>query len=817
MTLTIQLDRTGSAMKVGQSMHGGGMAALILYVLFAWSPLAQAGDGASAPPPPPPAVDFSELPESASQRKNGLDGKPHPVLARLLVDKTALAPGSKARIGLHLTQDEGWHTYWKSPGDIGQPTEIIWTAPQGISISAHEYPIPQRFDQSEQVSFGYESEVLLISEIEIPAGTEPGVHTIEADANWLVCKSSCIKGDAQVSLPVSVVAEAAEAEPSEYAPLFDHYQAQHPEDVLAIKELGWDFSLSVAPVPADGKFRAVFLFTPTNGASFDPLSDGLWPTFTAITPTDWSYGLLEPPRATQLEDGRVLVVIDAEGYEPEPLPTDARIGGLIQLKAGDHWIRTEVNGSVPFAPSGTAAEAVQSPLIALAAAAFPLEDGAVAEASGPTEEAPVEAAAPAAAAAGGDLSLGMGMLLGLLGGLILNVMPCVLPVLFLKLFGLVEQADISNRDRQVSGVAYTAGILVSFWVLAAAIIGLKTVFGASVGWGFQFQYPEYVAALATIVFVFGLSLFGVFEIPAFGVNAASDAANKEGPLGYFMYGVFAVLLATPCSAPLLGPAIAYAFSAPPVELTLIFTMIGLGLASPFLAVAFVPVLFTYLPRPGEWMETIKQGLGFTLIATTIWLMSVLANQVGPNGALGFQVFLMGAALAAWVFGRFGGVAASGTRQLVTFGMALLIMGGTGWVWLDFTPPEPDCDDGSLAETLEFGEEIPWQAFSEERVAALAGSPVFIDFTADWCLTCKVNERTVLETSSVRTAMREHGVVPLKADYTNRDETITEWLRRFNKAGVPMYVVLPRDGSKDPIVLPEAITSGMVIAALEEAS
>ena len=797
-----------------------GTMATLLVAIFAGLGLASASEeGASAPPPPPPKVDFSSLPDSASQRKDGLDGKPHPVLARVMIDRTALAPGSKARIGLHLEQDDGWHTYWKSPGDIGKPTEIAWTSPVDLAVGAHEYPVPQRFDQMGEVSFGYDDQVLLISEIEIPPDTPVGEHTIEADANWLVCKEICIRGDAQVKLPVEIVAEAAESGASEFAPLFDHYQAQHPQHVLEASELGWDSSLSVAQVPADGTFRSVFLFTPTGEAPFAPMGDALWPAFTPIVPTDWSWGLLDPPKIKQLDDGRVLVVMDAEAYEPEPIPTNAKIGGLVQLKVGDHWVRTEVLSSLPFTEAGATVEATRSPLLDMAQEHFPLEGQPEPEVGG----AEPEGADPVQATVVGnpnEVSLPVGLLMGLLGGLILNIMPCVLPVLFLKLFGLVEQADITNRERQISGVAYTGGILVSFWVLAGIIITLKSVFGASIGWGFQFQYPEYVAALATIVFVFGLSLFGVFEIPAFGVNAASNAADKEGPLGYFMYGVFAVLLATPCSAPLLGPAIAYAFSAPPVELTAIFTMIGLGLASPFLIIAFMPGLFAYLPRPGEWMETIKQFLGFTLVATTVWLVSVLGEQIGLDRTIWFLAFLMMAALGAWIFGRFGGLAATGQRQASAFAVAALVVAGSGWGFLDFTLAQPECDDGSVAEAgdLAFDEEIPWQPFSEDRVAALAGSPIFIDFTAEWCLTCKVNERTVLEQSSVRQSMASLGIVPLKADWTRRDEVITAWLKRFERAGVPMYLVIPPSGNVgDAILLPETITPGMVIDAFERAA
>ncbi len=798
------------------------MAALLVALSFLLARPATAADSASPPPPEPPGVSFEGLPETAAQRKVGPDGKPHPVLARLLLDRTAVAAGTTARIGLHLTQDEGWHTYWKSPGEIGKPTEIAWQAPHGIAVSDHEYPVPQRFEQSDIVSFGYDNEVLLISEIQVPADAPMGAHTVEAEASWLVCKSICIPGSAEVALPVEVVAEAAQGAPSAYAPLFDHYEAQHPEHALDVTAFGADYSLSVARVPADGSFRAVFLLTSTGDAPLPTVGEAPWPTFTPIAPLDYSWALDAPPRIRALDDGRILIVVDGTAYEPEQLPENARVGGLVQLDVGGREIATEISGSLPFAPAGTAPEPVASPLITLADEHFPREGAPAVVDPEPEPEPPRPAEASVAitastAAGAGRVSLPVGLAFGFLGGLILNVMPCVLPVLFLKLFGLVEQVDVTPRDRQIAGVAYTGGIVLSFWVLAALVIGAQLTFGTSLGWGFQFQYPEYVAALATVVFVFGLSLFGVFEIPAFGVSAATDAASQEGPAGYFMYGVFAVLLATPCSAPLLGPAIAYAFSAPPVELTAIFTMIALGLASPFLLVAFVPAVFQYLPKPGDWMETIKQFLGFTLIATTLWLVDVLANQIGSERTTGFMVFLLAASVGAWLFGRFGGLAASVGRQLLAGGIALLIAAGTGVAWLDFTMADDDCVEDSVDEELAFDEEIPWRAFTEERVTELAGTTLFIDFTADWCLTCKVNEQTVLETSSVRAAMAEHGVIPLKADWTRRDETIGNWLRRFERAGVPMYLVIPGDRSRQPILLPETITPGMVISAIQDAS
>jgi len=809
-------------------------AATALFIVLV--PSARAGGKASPKPPAPPAANLDLVPAKASVRKTGADGKPHPVHARLLTEANQVPAGSTSALGLHLTQDDGWHTYWKSPGAIGQPTDIRWTLPDGITVSDHAYPVPQRFEDTGMVSFGYEDQVLLIAEVAVDASVEPGTYPVVAEANWLVCKTSCIPGDAKLAIDLVVSEPGTQAEPSPFAPLFDHYRQQHPTDALSVKAFGWDTSLDRSAVVPNEKFKAAFLLTPTSGASFDPLptSDPPWPTFTPIAASyDW---MLDDDGVDlhRTDDGKLLVVLSGEAFEPSPLPTDDQIGGLVQVKVDGRWVRTEITTTLPWA---TEAEASNSPLWRMvptsadegAAPAAPAaggdgggdggDDGDTTGGPEPMQQAAAALSAPATEVTAMSLLMNLG--LALLGGLILNIMPCVLPVLMLKLYSLVEQSDIQPGERRTAGVAYTAGILVSFWALAATIIGLRTVFGLDASsWGFQFQYPPYVAALATVVFAFGLSLFGVFEIPAVGAGAAGEVSSKEGPVGYFFTGVFATLLATPCSAPILGAATAYAFGAPTPVLFAIFTLIGLGLALPFLVIAFVPAAFKLLPRPGTWMDGFKQLLGFSLIVTTVWLVDVLMAQIGIDRTTGFLFFLTAVALGCWVFGRFGGLEAPRSHQLGAATVGALIAAGAGVWFLDLDyDDEGTCDTGEVvrADGLDFTEEIPWQPFSEERVASLAGNVVFIDFTAEWCLTCKANEKTILETASMRAAMASRGVVPLKADWTRRDPVITEWLRRYERAGVPMYLVLPKDPSLDPIVLPEVITSSLVLDAFERAS
>ncbi len=426
--------------------------------------------------------------------------------------------------------------------------------------------------------------------------------------------------------------------------------------------------------------------------------------------------------------------------------------------------------------------------------------------------APVALPAPAAAD-----GLVWNLLMAFVGGLILNVMPCVLPVLTLKLYSLVEQSEITPRERHVSALAYGAGILASFLALAVALLVARSALGIEVGWGTQFQYPGYVAALATLVFGFGLSLFGVFEIPAFGAATASDASSKEGVVGYFFTGVFATLLATPCSAPFLGTAVGFAFAAPPLVLMAIFSSVALGLAAPFLLVAFIPAFYKLMPKPGEWMDWFKQLLGFSLMATTVWLVHVLNAQIGYARGTWFLVFLLCVGISCWIYGRWGGVLSDRRQHAIALTAALLLTAASAGYFLDLEQEAAaSCDTAVSTAGLDFEHEIPWQPFSNSAVDSLAGKPVFVDFTAEWCFTCKVNEQTVLDTDAVRTAMQEGGVVPLKADWTKRDPVITEWLGRYGKAGVPFYLVIPADRSKAPIPLAEVITQNDVTEALLKA-
>jgi len=737
--------------------------------------------GVSLPPPGwevPPAVSFESVPDSASKRPENQPDKPHQVHARLIFDRETVEPGQNMRVGLHLEQDKNWHTYWKSPGDIGLPTDIAWSMPPGVTVGPYEYPAPHKFELQGIISYGYEDEVLLFADVAFPTDAPLGAAKIGLEASWLVCEVSCIPGQVQLERSIEVVAPG-QGSASAVAPLFEHASSFHPVSIP--DGVSIEGQVEPAVVEAEKPFKVTFDVKHPDGVARDGTG---WPFFVPIAGDQWM--ILETKFVAI--DGGTRITLDAETFAPETIPTNDQVGGLFQVKVGDDWVRTEF--SVPLKWKGAAEEVAVAP---------------------PSTPEPVAPPPPA------DQSFGFMLLMAFFGGVLLNIMPCVLPVLSLKIYSLVEHSEAGVGERKKAGLGYTVGVLLSFLALGGVVIIMRSVLGLQVGWGYQFQAPEYVIALATIVYVFGLSLFGVFEVPAFGASQMSSAQNKEGWMGHILTGAFATLLATPCSAPFLGTGMGFAFTLPSWGILLFFGAAGFGLAAPFLLIAYVPALAKFLPKPGAWMETFKQFMGFTLMATTVWLVDVLGAQTGVPGAVGFLAFLFFVSMGCWIVGRWGGPIATDRAKaiavLVAIGLSML--GGWRFLETDFAEPAV-AETGGVELELDFSEEVPWQPFTEERVAALAGHPVFVDFTADWCLSCKANEKTVLESAGVRQAMADNGVIPLKADWTRRDPVITEWLQRYGKAGVPFYLMLPRDKSRPAIALPEIITPGIVIDAFKEA-
>ena len=407
------------------------------------------------------------------------------------------------------------------------------------------------------------------------------------------------------------------------------------------------------------------------------------------------------------------------------------------------------------------------------------------------------------------LSLWVALFYGFLGGLILNLMPCVLPVISLKIFGFINQAGDSRRSILLHGLAFAAGIFVWFLGLAAVIIGLKSG-GTEVTWAFQFQNPWFNVVIGSVGFVFALNLAGVFEfvLPGRASNAMESAGSTSGLAGSFFQGVFATLLATPCTAPFLGSALGFAFSQSAAVILAMFAAVASGMALPYLILSASPGWLKFLPRPGVWMERLKQFMAFPLLATLVWILSILGGQRGTDGVIWFCAFLLCLAFACWLLGSFCGPLASRAKQTIALLFILATLGLGGWYFLG----------KKFAHVgLETMDRIAWVPFSKARLQEelAAGRSVFVDFTADWCITCKFNERTAIDTPAIRALLKEKNITPIKADWTNANPEITAVLKSFGRVGVPLYVIYAASDPQAPVVLPELLTEFLLTEALKK--
>ncbi|MBC7998607.1 MAG: thioredoxin family protein [Leptolyngbya sp.] len=413
------------------------------------------------------------------------------------------------------------------------------------------------------------------------------------------------------------------------------------------------------------------------------------------------------------------------------------------------------------------------------------------------------------------------LLLAVVGGFILNFMPCVLPVIAIKIISLIEQANDDPVKVRLQGLAFAAGILSSFMALGGVVIAVQSA-GQKVGWGFQFQYPPFVIAMATVMTVLALSLFGLFYVNVNPGQAQIDKlANKEGLLGTFFKGVLATVLSTPCTAPALGTAVGFAFAQPGYIILEILFAVGFGMSLPYLLLTINPKWLRFIPKPGVWMEKFKESMGFLLIATVAWLLSVIAAQAGSSGAEYVGYFLTGVAFAVWIVSRFSDLNSTPKRRAIVWSIAALVV--VSFFSL-FILSKPELMGTAVASGVTQTEapagvgEISWVPFSIQELdkQVAQNKTVFLDFTAAWCLTCKVNERTVLANADVVQQLKSLNVVTMKADWTNRDPVIGQLLAKFKRSGVPLYVIFPAGKGSDPIVLPEVITPGLVIEKLKEA-
>ena len=670
------------------------------------------------------------------------------VKARLVSETAAVGPGQSIWVALELTIRDGWHTYWRNPGDSGQATTLQWTLPAGFSAGDIVWQTPHRFDLPPLVNYGYANHVMHLVQVTAPKDLKVGMPiTLSAQASWLVCSDVCIPEDAALELKLPTVAGVGAADPAS-ATLFTAARSELPSTQPAatsalvkngqvIITLGKEWGETLSQI------KSLAFFSYAEGAIEYAAPQTLTRAKDSI---ELAMKAGEQAPSGGSVQGVLLVTEQSSGETMTvPIEIDAKLGGAVAQK------------------QTTAATQESLPLVSL-------------------------------------------VLLAILGGLILNLMPCVFPVLSIKAIGLVEQAKKHPAAVRTKGLVFAAGVISSMLSLAVVLLALRAG-GEEIGWGFQLQSPLFVTLMVYLLFAVGLNLSGVFEVGGGLAGVGDGLTQGDTYRASFFTGVLTTLVATPCTAPFMAAAVGAALSQPPIIALTIFTALGVGLSLPYLVLSFAPWTRRALPKPGAWMDTLKQVFAFPMYGSAAWLLWVLSQQ---TSSIGLGCALAGAiliALAAWAYQKskfsstVGRVVALGTAVAAAVFAVVLPVQFAG-----------NAVEASVPDAHASNEAGAWQPYDAARVAELtaAGKPLLVNFTASWCLTCLVNERNAFTDSQVQSVFRGKGVTLMKGDWTNRDPAITKALATFGRAGVPLYVVYnSKPGSAETVVLPQILTASVV--------
>ncbi len=666
---------------------------------------------------------------------------------RLLSSTVTTGNAKKVSLGLYFKLKKGWKVYWRSAGDAGYPPQLDWKGSENLDRAEIRWPVPVRYSILGFETLGYKKEVVLpITALVVDPG-KPLALKLRVD--YLACSDICVPYQANMALTLAT----GPPKPSAFAQLINRYDVLVPGD-------GSLFGLDIKSAEVlKAKKRTVLRIT---AEAPQPFSN---PDVFIEGPVELQFS--KP--IVRLLDNRTRAVMDVPVYGMEDLD-GGLVGRDLILTLADGAISAEKSLKAQVAQPGT------KPLEALSG--------------------------------GYQTPLWVILGLALIGGLILNLMPCVLPVLSVKLLGVVSHGGAERRTVRLSFIATTAGILTGFIALAAILAGLKAT-GLSVGWGIQFQQPIFLIAMTVIVTLFACNLWGFFEVklPRWLSKMGEHSSHAHGLGGHFVTGLFAMLLSTPCSAPFLGTAVGFALSRDPAEIFAVFTVLGIGLSLPFLAVAAFPGLATRLPKPGHWMITLRRVLGFALAATGLWLLSVLYVQIGVDATAIVAGLMVIAGMALYArhrwprsLGRAGWAAATVVAFFAFLAPTLLPRDTSG-----AEPPSSKNLKGI------------WVPFEPEKITTLVvqGKTVFVDVTADWCITCQVNKAFVLSKGEVYKKLTSPGIVPMQADWTLPSDKIAAYLARFGRYGIPFDAVYG-PGAPKGILLPEILTNGAVLEALKKA-
>lgn len=714
------------------------------------------------------SLSFAVLMTGAAHAQLSLNPEQEPpkVTAQLIAENDGIKPGGELWVAIRQEITPGWHTYWSNPGDTGLASAIKWELPQNYQSSVIYFPTPARHPMAGMMNFGYEDSVMLLTKITAPQDAVVGTTAkITAHASWLVCKEVCIPEKGTYTLDIKITNSPASS-PWESAftaarkklPTTHtaNQKAQIVDDVLVV-------DLNPLPIAADILPEEAFFFP----------HDGL---------------LIEHASTQEMQlNGRGLrLVIPRNKVRTTP----------IEVVSGDIWIRSS-RGEESFAFHAT----VEQPPQPVAASVTPAQnDQVVTDGS-----QPAKAAAPES-----NMNVFQAVLFAFLGGLLLNLMPCVFPVLSLKALGLVQKSHSETRHHVIGGgIAYLGGVIASFTLLGIVLIALKQV-GGHVGWGLQLQSPVFVSAVAMLLFFIGFVLIGGINIGASLMGVGQSLTQKSGYAGSFFTGALAVIVATPCTAPFMGGAIFFALTQHWIVTLLVLWALGIGLALPYVLLTLFPhLLLNYLPKPGVWMENFKQFLAFPMWGAAIWLVWVLSQQNGPTGVLYILFGMLFLAFGFWLWqtmqNRQKTVGHYIKGALAIFSVILAIM-------TVVKQPAVVGMDARLNKA-----DVQYEIFDAAKLQEYrdAGKPVFVNMTAAWCITCLANEKAALGTETVQAEFQKRGIVYMKGDWTNYDEAITEYLKEFGRSGVPIYVFYPAGKVGDPVVLPQLLTPSIVLDHIQD--
>jgi thiol:disulfide interchange protein len=728
------------------------------------------------------AENVSPSAESSSLSSSDAPFEAHePVRIELLNEEETIQAGRPFWIALRMNMENEWHSYWKNPGDSGMASAIVWKLPAGFQLGPTLWPTPKRFSLDSVVGFGYEKEVIFLTQITPPDSLDTSsVAKISVDLRWVVCSTStCLPGDTQasISLPIKATPPQLNAESRDtFAKARDLMPKKH------------------AAITAQKKQNLIQVFFDSENHSSEFTSVDFFPEYKKTI--DYKKDMFL--QRTKENPATYTFILE------EPVTSDIKY--------------TSLKGVLVFSSANSPSKSYD---VDVPIKEIDVRDEMVGIADVNLQQTNPEFSSLGSPDSSFDFEGGIGfaLLLAFVGGFILNLMPCVLPVISFKILGFIKMARESRTLIFKHGLSFSCGVLISFWCLAGALLVLQA-YGRSVGWGFQLQEPLFVAILASILLLFALNLFGLFEIGTSLMSLAgqADKDKSKGELfGSFLSGILATAVATPCTGPFLGSAIGFAVTLPAPLALLIFTSLGLGMSLPYLFLAAFPKMLRLLPRPGPWMVTFKELMGFFMLATVLWLVWVFGAE---TNSLALFLLLAGfflLALGGWVYGKWAMPHRKRTTRSIGLVIALASFLCGSFVIFQSTSSTVamigDKTSHSQMATVEIGD--VWENYSPERLAQLReqGIPVFIDFTAKWCLICQANH-LVLSVDEVKHKFAELGVVKMKADWTKNDPTITDELRKFGRNGVPLYLLYGMKSECPPTILPQVLTPEIVLDTLK---